>query len=263
MRTKISIGLPFYGGFTGEWVTQYSGLIASLASNHDIINIHASGVMTADHNRNAIVDEFLKTPAEWLFWIDSDTFVPAGAIERMLQHGRTLVSGLYYGKNPPHNPIAYILHNGAFAPIDKKLRWEKGEILPVDAPGMGCMLTHRSVFDDIKDNYEVFQIPGGGLTVVHKNDILGDVETTASGPKKHEHDGKVYQGQLRLRLMKPTLADLKFPFFQVEHNRTEDMFFFDLARRVGHKPVLDTSIECGHARWHQFTGADYRNANGH
>lgn len=259
MKANISIGLPFYGGFEGEWVVQYGALIASLTRHHNLVNIHASGVMTADHNRNAIVDEFLQTAAEWLFWIDSDTFVPAGAIERMLRHGRTLVSGLYYGKNPPHNPIAYYIHNGAFTPIDKKVQWEKGEILEIDAPGMGCMLTHRSVFEDIKANYEVYQVEGGGIVNVHKNDMLGAIKDGDS----HEHDSKVYRGQLRMRLQRPTLANMKFPYFQIMHNRTEDMYFFDLAKRVGHTPVLDTSIECGHARWKQFKGEDYRNLRGH
>lgn len=261
-KAAISIGLPFYGGFSGEWVTQTLQFGANLAKTQDLVDILSIGAMSADHNRNAIVADFLKSRAEWLFWIDSDTLVPAGAADRMLKHGRTLVSGLYYGKHDPHPPIAYTIYNGAFTPIDKTLRWEKGEIIKVDAVGMGCMLTHRSVFEDILANYEVFQIPGGGVVPVHKNDILGDVETT-SGVRHHEHDGKVYQGQMRVRLKKPTIEGLRFPFFMVEHIRTEDMFFFDLARRVGHSPALDTSIECGHLRFLPYTGADYRNDNGH
>lgn len=259
---KISIGLPFYGDFSGVWATHMLQFVASLSKSHDIVEVIASGVMTADHNRNLIVNEFLKKDSEWLFWIDSDTLVPAGAVERMLGVGKTLVSGLYYGKNPPHPPIAYYIHNGAYTPIDKKRSWEKGEIIPVDATGMGCMLTHRSVFEDIRINFEVYQIPGGGIVPLHKSDILGDVETT-SGPFKHEHDGKVYKGQYRQRLTKPTLADMRFPYFMVDHLRTEDMFFFDLARRVGHLPFLDTSIECGHLRLDPYQGKDYRNEHGH
>lgn len=261
-NVPISIGLPHYGGYSGEWVTSFAQFTARLAKTQDIVDIIAIGAMSADHNRNAITDDFLKSRAEWLFWIDSDTTVPAGAVDRMLAHGRTLVSGLYYGKHDPHPPIAYTIYNGAFTPIDKTILWEKGEILPVDAVGMGCMLTHRSVFEDIRKNYEVYQIPGGGVVPIHHNDLLGDVETTA-GVRHHEHDGKVYQGQMRVRLKKPTLEGLKFPYFMVEHIRTEDMFFFDLARRVGHTPVLDTSIECGHLRFHPYTGKDYRDEKGH
>jgi hypothetical protein len=256
---KISIGLPFYGSFSGEWTAQNTQFIATLSKQHELRDIIVSGAMTADHNRNLIVEEFMKSDAEWLFWVDSDTLVPVGAIDRLLAHGRTLVSGLYYGKNEPHNPIAYTVYNGAFRPIDQDIRWEVGEIIEVDAVGMGCMLTHRSVFEDIRNEHDVYQIPGGGVTVIHKDDvksvILPDVVS--------ETDGQVIDGQLRLRLRTPTLANLRFPYFMVEYIRTEDMFFFDLAKRVGHTPVLDTSVECGHLRYLPFKGADYRNIKGH
>jgi hypothetical protein len=170
-----------------------------------------------------------------------------------------MVSGLYYGKNPPHPPIAYTVHNGAFAPIDKTIRWEKGEIIKVDTVGFGCMLTHRSVFEDIIKQNEVYQVPGGGLVVVNKHDVLGEVKNEAS----HEHDGKVYKGQWRTRLVHPTLAEMKFPFFMVNYLQTEDMYFTNLAKRAGHTPVLDTSVECGHLRLDPYRGADYRNEHGH
>lgn len=256
---KISIGLPFYGSFSGEWTTQTMQFVASASKEHQICDIIACGAMTADHNRNLIVQDFLKSDAEWLFWIDSDTLVPVGALDRLLAHGRTLVSGLYYGKNEPNNPIAYTIYNGAFRPIDQEIRWEVGEIIEVDAAGMGCMLTHRSVFEDIRKEHDVYQIPGGGVTVIHKDDVKSVILPEVVG----ETDGQVIDGQLRLRLQAPTLANLRFPYFMVEHIRTEDMFFFDLAKRVGHKPVLDSSVECGHLRQVPFKGADYRNIKGH
>jgi hypothetical protein len=260
-KPKISIGLPFYGSFSGEWTTQTLQLVSGLSKNYDVHEIIASGVMTTDHNRNLITNEFLKSDSEWLFWIDSDTLVPLGAVERLLAVNKPLVSGLYYGKNPPHPPIAYFVHNGAFTPIDNERKWEKGEIIEVDSVGMGCMLTHRSVFENIIKNYEVLQLEGGGLMPVFKNDILG--ELSANGEyKKHEHDGKVYQGQYRRRMIQPTLANMKFPFFIIDNLQTEDIFFFRLAERLGYKPVLDTSVECGHLRLDPFRGADYRKIHG-
>lgn len=261
-KNSVSIGVPFYGGVSGEWWTQMLQFVAALSKEIEIRDIITCGTMTADHSRNVITDEFLSSNAEWLFWIDSDTLVPVGAVQRLMGVGKTLVSGLYYGKNPPNPPIAYYLHNNAITPIDQMTKWEKGDILPVDTVGMGCMLTHRSVFEDIRANFEVYQIPGGGVVPIHKNDMLGDVETS-SGPGHHEHDGKVYKGQLRQRLMKPTLAGLRFPYFMIEHMRTEDLYFFDLARRVGHQPFLDTGVECGHLRFTPYQGKDYRNEHGH
>lgn len=257
MKAEISIGVPFYGSFSGEWVTQTMQFVADVARQHNLRELITSGTMTADHNRNLIVHEFMKSTAEWLFWIDSDTLIPIGTMNRLLAHGRTLVSGLYYGKNEPHNPIAYHVYNGAFAPLNQMRMWDVGEIINVDATGMGCMLTHRSVYEDIFKNHRVFQLMGGGIKVVHNADIL-----TTENPFDYV-SGSVVDGYLHQRVTEPTLKDLKFPYFMVEHIRTEDMFFFDLAARVGHKPVLDTSVECGHLRFEQYTGADYRNTHGH
>lgn len=257
MKAKISIGVPYYGQLSGEWVFPTMQLAALVAKEHTLCNIIPHGVMTADHNRNLIVDEFLKSDAEWLFWIDSDTVVPIGAVERLLSTGRTLASGLYYGKHDPHPTIAYHIYNGAFAPIDQTVRWEVGELLEVDATGLGCMMTHRSVYEDIKKNFKVMQSEGGDIHLIHNDDFV------TSDFKMDWVNGQVVDGYVHYQLFEPKLEGLRFPFYQIKHNRTEDMFFFDIAKRVGHKPILDTSVECGHLRWEAFRGADYRNIKGH
>lgn len=262
-KPSVAFGVPFYSIVDGVWWAQTADFLAATAPVIDYRGLIAMGTMATDHARNTIADDFLnKTTAEWLFWIDADTLVPAGALQRLLSLGKTLASGLYYGKNPPHPPIAYyMLPNGTYIPIDKNERWEKGEIMPVDATGFGCMLTHRSVFEDIRKNFDMYQYSDSGIAVVHKADVLGDFGTS-DGYHHHEHDGKVYKGQLRRRLINPTIEGLNFPFFMIDRMRTEDMHFFDLARRVGHKPWLDTSIECGHLRPVPFTGKDYRLIHG-
>lgn len=233
--------------------------MAELHRSVELVDILAISTMATDHNRNVIVREFLKRDAEWLFWIDADTIVPVGAINRLLATQKTLVSGLYYGKNEPHPTIAYYIYNGAYRPIDKQLRWEKGEILPVDACGMGCMLTHRSVFEDIQNSFVLLQQKGGALTAVHKDDMVGEAPLNA----KHKNDGMVIGGQQHVRLFPPTIEGAMFPYFALEHGKTEDLWFFELARRVGHRPFLDTSVECIHLGIRGYSGREYRDEYGH
>jgi hypothetical protein len=254
-KPSICIGIPCFGTQESLWWAQFAQHVGELHKTVELNRILVSGTMATDHNRNLIVNEFLQTEAEWLFWIDADTIVPIGAIDRLIATGKTMVSGLYYGKNPPHPPIAYYAYNNGYRPIDKQGRWEKGEILPVDACGMGCMLTHRSVFEDIKNSHIVMQELGGGIIAVHKDDI----KYTNEEPLE---DG-VVNGQRRKRLVEPTLENLRFPFFALEHGRTEDMWFFELAARAGHKAYLDTSVECEHLRAVPFTGSQYRDIYGH
>jgi hypothetical protein len=258
-KPRVCVGVPVYGPQDSIWWNQFAQHMAELHNSVEVVDIVVAGSMATDHNRNIIVDEFLKKDAEWLFWIDADTVVPIGALQRLLSSGRTLVSGLYFGKNPPHPPIAYYIYNGGYTPIDKQRHWEKGELIPVDATGMGCILTHRSVFEDIRNNFSVWQVDGGGIITLHKDDILGEIKDG----EHHEHDGKAYRGQWRRRLMKCTIEGLKFPYFAMELLRTEDIKFFEMARRVGHKPWLDSSIECSHLRTDPFSGESYRELNGH
>ena len=256
MKPKVVIGVPCYGPQEAEWWAQLAINTAIWSQSYELTLVVAS-TMATDHNRNDIAARFLKTDAEWLFWIDADTIVPAAALQRLMGLGKTLASGLYYGKNPPHPPIAYVKWNKAYAPIERTQKWEVGEIIPVDATGGGCLLTHRSVYEDIQGNFTVLQRDGGGLVPVHKNDIEGGMDGY------HPHDGKVYKGQLRTRMVVPTIENMKFPFFGLEFGRTEDIWFFELAARVGHKPWLDTGLECGHLRPKAFTGTDYRDLKGH
>jgi hypothetical protein len=255
-KPRLCIGVPFYGPTEPTWWIQFAGHVSELHNTVDLVDgwLLAVGSMAADHNRNLIVEDFLKTDAEWLFWIDADTIVPIGSLNRLLAMGKTLASGVYYGKNPPHPPIAYYKYNGAFIPIDKQTRWEKGEIIPVDAAGLGCMLTHRSVYEDIREHFQVLQQAGGSLTAVHDDDIVGAI----TAGQVHRNDEKVINGRQRRRLIPPTIENWHFPYFALEHGRTEDLWFFDMAARVGHKAWLDTSIEALHLRTEPFTGKMYR-----
>lgn len=252
MKKTLSIGVPCYGAQEAKWWGTFAKNVAQITKTVDLVDIHIADSMATDHNRNLIVDTFLKTDAEWLFWIDADTVVPIGGIERLLATGQKFVSGLYYAKHPPHNPIAYYVHNNAYKSIDYDGRtWERGELIEVDTCGMGCMLTHRSIFEDMKANYVMKQEVGGGIILVHKDDIKfgSDSEPGLYGNMRHS------------KLMDVDI-DVRFPFFALEHGRTEDIWFTEKATRLGYKVYLDTSVECGHLYPRTFEGKDYRKING-
>lgn len=258
---KVAVGIPFYGPQDAEWWTQTIHLMTSFANQGaQYAGLYTSGSMLTDNNRNLIVERFLQSDAEWLFWIDSDTRIPDGGLKRLLDMGRTLASGLYYGKNKPHPPIAYYREpsDGTYRVISDRRKWEVGEIIPVDAGGMGCLLTHRSVYEDIMKQFVPLQIVGGGVMLVNKDDISGEVEEG----KHHPTDNKVVNGQLRLRVKRPSLAKNLYPFFALQYGRTEDMQFYELAAAVGHKLWIDTSVECGHIRPVAYTGAEWRDEHG-
>jgi hypothetical protein len=219
--------------------------------------IYTSGVSTTDVNRNVIVSEFLSSSAEWIFWMDADNPTPVGSIPRLLAAGKTFVSGLYYGgRKELLSPIAYIRNpKGTYHTLDQVRTWTRGEIVEVDAVGFGCCLVHRSVYEDIQAKYKVFYRKTGGIAMVHKGDLYGDVSPDTNAKR----DGQVHKGVLNERLYPVRDGDIDtFPFYACQFTRTEDMPFCEFAKRAGHRIWVDTSIEAGHIKVHEITGAEYR-----
>jgi hypothetical protein len=236
---KVCIGIPSYGTQTHDFFKPLALLTAYLyKDNIDLVDLICVAGMSADFARNETVKQFLATDAEWLQWIDADNTHPIGALRRMLDTGRKMITGVYVKRYGKPEPIMYIRNTDGTYTVFGDYR--RGEIVPIDAAGMGGCLVHRSVFEDIQKDYRILTRVSGGTMTIHKNDIQGDI-FDASAPT----DGKVIGGVLQERLRLPTIK-LDFPFFMIEHGRTEDYDFFEKAKRVGHQLFVDTSIEIPH-----------------
>lgn len=263
---RVAIGIPAFGRQDPLWWGPLVSKVAQLPKQGiQFDGLILSTSMNTDHNRNSITRKFLNEyeDTEWLFWIDADTIVPDGAIRRMIDTGHKLVSGVYYGKGEKDGikfpPIAYFKNpdSGGHNDIYRSMHWERGEIIPVDSAGAGCLLVHRTVFQDIRKEYTVLQRKRtGSLIPIKKDKMTGDLRNS------HHFDGLTIDGVLHERLIEPTLNDWKFPYFALEFGTTEDFWFFNMAREVGHKLWLDTSVECGHLRAATVTGEDFRKENG-
>lgn len=258
-KPSIAFGIAGYGLQSKKWwgaLTQnavdveragfrYTGCLVSTVSN-------------VDTNRNRIVDAFLKYDIDWLMWFDTDNYVGPGGIQRLYDVGQTLVSGVYYSRHQDGSvvPIAYVRNaNGSYYNLGEGLyQWERGEIIEVEAAGMGCLLSHRSVYEDIKKKFTAFQRLSGGVLLVENDKVHGAVLPDT----RHPYDGQVRKGTLYDRLMPVSQEDFLFPWFAMEYGRTEDMWFFEKARAAGHKLYLDTSIEAPHIKDDEVTGKDYR-----
>ena len=254
-KAKVAFGIPTYGNQSPSWWVPFTRQVG-LLHNYDIefIDVYNHGTMRTDGNRNVIARQFLAGGAEWLFWVDADNVNPVASIRRLLDtagNDRTLVSGLYYTKEENPIPVVYAhREHGRYRPLTQ---WERGEIIPIEAAGMNCCLMHRSVLEDIDKHYVSLRLAYGGDVAVHRDDIEGDVFKEKSAP----NDNKVVDGQWLFRVYSPA-EPVNVPFFELRFGRTEDMGFFEKARRVGHQLWLDTSVECGHLRYSQVSGKEYR-----
>ena len=192
--------------------------------------------------RNQCAQKFLDSNCEWSFWLDDDTVLPHGDVEyfrkisdnphfspayininpiaRLIQTGRTLVGGCYFGRNSSgvaqfqeayqSNITNNAAHTGPRNVVD-----------PVGWIGFGCTLVHRRVFEDI----------------------------IATQPEvKIDNDGYVAKMRYRYRF---------FNYVTDEHS--EDASFCIRAKKAGHQTYVDYAVmpihmgEMGYS-YHNTTG---------
>ena len=196
-----------------------------------------------DANRNEIVaGGFLDDGADYLFFMDDDTVPPVDAILRLLRLGYPLVSGLYFMPSEPYNPIAYMKKEGTGL-YEAVYDYPKGGLFEVDAIGMGCALIHRSVYEKIKQKHTVMERYNGSLFPILKKQVKKPFI------KKHikRETPYVVNGVYCEQVTPQREDDIRsFPFYLLEHGRTEDFHFCELAANVGIKPYLDTTVVCEH-----------------
>ena len=247
---RVNLGIPTYRDQPPEFWLPFAAFCIDCAKyGIEIVEPLQVGAMMTDKARNNIVRRHLKTDVDWLYWIDDDNVNRAQSLRTLLDHEKKLIGGLYFNRGT-FDPIAYTRNEqGLYSPIQNFM---KGCIVQADAGGMNGLLTHRSVYEDIDDNYTCFNRRTGGVVAVHQDDIIGN---PAHEQLESENDGKVVDGVYHEGVWG---SDMDVPFFLLQNSRTEDIEFFEMAQRVGYEYWIDTSIEAPHLTTGEVTGEDYR-----
>ncbi len=121
-----------------------------------------------DDARNGLVEGFLASDTEWLFWMDSDMTFPKDTLVELFnvaeQKNAKMVTGIYYQRKGLNFPVLWSrgvpTETGVLSGMEtKKAEYnkyvgsftfphpDKQEPFKVHAAGFGCVLVHRSVFE--------------------------------------------------------------------------------------------------------------------
>lgn len=84
-----------------------------------------------------------------ILWLDSDMMFPTDTAQRLMKHGKPIVAANYVTRQYPHKTVAYRSMEG-WSDYLVNHADQQGELIPVQAVGMGCMLTDISVFSRMK-----------------------------------------------------------------------------------------------------------------
>lgn len=219
------------------------------------------------HSRNKCADIFLQSDAEYMLTIDDDMVVPFGpagaewynqqtgfnlpkefaslnAMDRLLSHGKTLVGGLYWGRNC----YGAALYNEAAAnPTEAEFARKAPHdlIKPTRWVATGCLLVHRTVFEDIEKRFpllaRVQNGEGGNWFSSSEHNIMSVVDQTI----KMLSSG-VMTGEKALR----ALSLLEEGTAHARRNSSlgmgEDVAFCVRAKEAGHQAFVDLGLVLGH-----------------
>jgi hypothetical protein len=239
----VTIMMPYVDGIRGP-------VVASMLyyAKHFDVGFELVGNTIIASARNELANRFLRSKAEWSFWLDSDVFIPFGdtptfitysrttkgqnfaqhnTLLRLLEHDLPLVGGAYPGRfkgSPLTIQPDLAPRDSNDQRISQSLRegLSAGGVQPVAWLAAGLMLVHRLVFERIMKRFP----------------------------------------------WTPPMPDAYYPFFVQEGPKGEDVYFCEHAQAAGIQPYLDTEVRAGHIGLGVWTCEDsqsplpIRNRNG-
>jgi hypothetical protein len=143
VNKRLLFGIPTTGNVRIEWVQGRYG--QTIPCNWG----HAESIIASEQHspvgydvanaRNLIIQQAIQQNFEWLFFIDHDVVLPPDAFlkinQYLLSNEYPVVSGLYYTKSHPAEPLCYRGRGNSY--YDK---FKIGDKFMVDGHGMGCTL---------------------------------------------------------------------------------------------------------------------------
>lgn len=260
-RPKVLIATP--------WQKQLSPMtafcVAQLTDSRRTSSALHYGDAFVAHSRNSIADQFLASKLEWMLTIDDDMIIPFGnsrwfqaftgfkfeekflawnALDRLMSHDKTLVGALYFGRheggkgvyneagaNPTENDYA---KRGPYD-LAKPTRWV----------GTGCMLIHRSVFEDIEKRFPRLARTSNGAG---GNWFTSTEATLVDGLTRIRDSvqGKPLTGDIAYKMLEGLTSLLAISEHENPLGSGEDVSFCLRAQAAGHQPYVDMGLRCGH-----------------
>jgi len=165
-KHRVIVGTPVTGLVRIEWAERRWGQINptnwSLESYKEAMSTTMPLRFQVADAQNLIVKRALEGDFEWLFLVEQDNVLPMDAFLRinqyMIKKTVPVVSGLYFTKSVPPEPIAYREWGGSYY-----TDWKLGDKFWVRGVPMGCCLIHTSILRAMWEESPEYLV-GGQIT---------------------------------------------------------------------------------------------------
>ena len=117
------------------------------------------------NSRNILRQKFLNGNYDYFFSLEQDVVSPTNVVERLLEHGKKIVSAAYFTGFPQYNSVRLVAFRHITPTNPAEPLWDVGEpfgimeVLParlmdVSVVGLGGVLIHRSVLEKVSFRYD-------------------------------------------------------------------------------------------------------------
>jgi len=107
--------------------------------------------------RNYLVQEFLSSSMDWLWFVDTDMEFPPDALDRLLAAAdpvsRPVVGGLCFSLKDREVSSTLMRKNTDGVTYSIAIGWPLNEVMEVDATGAACLLIHRSLLEQMREAF--------------------------------------------------------------------------------------------------------------
>lgn len=241
-KASLFVATPMYGGMcTGSYSTAL--MQTPMAFSQAGVLMYYAHMMNESlitRARNSLADDFLKSPATHLMFIDADIGFNAADIIRMIDADKDIICGLYPKKEIHWGRVTQAVqsgvppeelkdHVGTFVVNlvkDEKVTVKMDEPFEISNGGTGFMLIKRTVFEQLADKVPVYKRDMYMATEVNREDqYIKEYFATSIDPEANN------------RLL------------------SEDYHFCKLARKNGFKIYAAPWAQLSHTGTYIFSGA--------
>lgn len=145
-KIRVCIGIPVAGSVGPIFLRTMLLRMEEWSQTFEIVPVIESSI-PIDEARNKIVQEAINNKCDYIFFIDSDTIIQRGQLEKLLSHDKDAITGISHMRVSPYfslirEKVAYRL----YSPIEPF----GTELMKIDGAGFGCFLIKTAAFDKIE-----------------------------------------------------------------------------------------------------------------
>jgi len=219
--SRLCIGTPTLGTIRMEWHQARISLImpvnwAEVRVMQNMPGFMPLGFLVADA-QNLIVRHAIDQDSEWLLLYEDDVLPPLDAFVRlneyMMDGGTPIVSGLYYTKSRPSEPLIFRGRGNGYYP-----KWKRGDLVWADGVPTGFLLIHMSIMKALWEDSEAYIVRGQETRRVFHfpRDMWQDPETgnykTMHGTSDLAWCSRIIEGGYFKKAGWPKYQRKKYPF---------------------------------------------------